>query len=139
MYKLLLEDRLSFVDIHYKSEDAVIQLDRIKKRKYYKKSFLKESLEIVDCCDTVLNCFPPYFFENPPYIYFQILLKGSEGLIKKGYNSNKIISEVQNIKLTLEKITKKEKISSEEIGEGINFFLKLSHKCIEYLNINSQI
>jgi len=140
MYKIIWEDRLSFADIGFESEKAVIELNRIKRKKYYSRSFLEKSMKIIDCCDMVLTCFPPYFFENPPYIHFQLLLKDTDGLIKKEkLNLDKTIIQVQNTKSLLEKIIQKEKVSSDEIDEGINFFRELSHKCYEYLSINKQI
>jgi len=129
MERLPIEDKLTLSSIGFRSESCIAELVKIKERQPYNSLVLETAESIVDYCDMITSK-NQLAVLGVPMIYFRFLLDDKPA---------ERIESVRKTKLTLEKITRKKEVSSEEIDLGINFFRELSNKCLEYLGANRQI
>ena len=126
MNGLSVEERISLSNIEFRAENGITELVRIKMGKDYNPFVLENSHSTADYCYRILNKSISSF----PKVYSWLLLDGK--MEEMALNSKKA-------KSVLEKITKEESVSSEEIDEGINFFTKLIERCKEYVQRTKQI
>jgi hypothetical protein len=129
MDRLSIDEKISLSNIGFRSETGIKELVKIKEGKEYNQFYLEDSRAIVNYFDSIINGEFP-LISHPPVIYFKLLFDNP---------TKEKVESIKKTKSILEKIAKNENVSPKEIDEGIDFFSKLSQKCLEYLDINSQI
>ena len=128
-------DRLFFPSIGFRAETAIKELDNLKEKRDYNELAMNDVYGIVIYCESSLN--REFSITMLGDAYRVLMLDDLEELIKNPERETILrerLNDAKNTRLTLEKITKGENISTEEIEESIEFFKKLSKKCRKYMN-----